>query len=155
MGIMDRIKKTKDETAVDEKSVKPAKKTVKKAAAPKATKAESPKKEEVEKVAKSETAPLVTKATNRVLIRPVVTEKASSAQQGANKYTFIVATWAKKNAIKSEVKAVYGVEPVAVNVINVQGHRVRFGRNLGKRSDFKKAIVTLPPGKTITIHEGV
>src|SRR3989338_2223121 len=129
MGIMDRFKKTKPEQIAAE--TKPTKKTTKKVA-----------------------APIVTKTTNRILIKPVVTEKAASAQSGG-KYTFIVANWAKKATIKTAVKEVYGVEPATVNVVHVQGHRVRFGKNIGQHSDFKKAIVTLPPGKTITIHEGV
>lgn len=124
MGIMDRFRKTKPEQVAAE--TKPAKVP----------------------------APIVTKTTNRILIRPMVTEKAASAQSGG-KYTFIVANWAKKATIKTAVKEVYGVEPVTVNVVHVQGHRVRFGKNLGQHSDFKKAIVTLPPGKTITIHEDV
>lgn len=152
MGIIDRIKKTTktDETA----EAKPVKKAAVKKAAP------------AKKVAKTETAPvvvpadasaapIVTKSTNTVLVRPVVTEKAATAQTSANKYTFIVARWAKKAAVKAAVKEVYGVEPVAVNMINVEGHRMRFAKNTGKRSDFKKAIVTLPAGKTITIHQGV
>jgi large subunit ribosomal protein L23 len=45
--------------------------------------------------------------------------------------------------------------PSDVRIMNVEGKRVRTGRNLGKRRDWKKAIVTLPKGKTIHIHEGV
>jgi large subunit ribosomal protein L23 len=146
MGIMDRFKKSKKTEEVLAEKTKPAKKAV--------AKKEEVKAEIAPAKAETGTAPIVTKMTNRILIRPVVTEKAASAQSG-NKYTFVVAHWAKKATIKSAVKEVYGVEPVAVNVVNVQGHRVRFGQSMGKHSDFKKAIVTLPPGKTITIHEGV
>ncbi len=45
--------------------------------------------------------------------------------------------------------------PLTVNTMNVDGKRVRFGHSNGRRSDFKKAFITLPAGKTITIHEGV
>lgn len=143
MGIMDRIKKTK-------KTVEPVEEVEKKVKKAK-------KEEQTEKVVKAETevAPIITKSTNPVLIRPLVTEKAARAQSGQNKYTFIVALWAGKSAVKTAIKQVYNVEPVAVHIVNVEGHRVRFGKNQGKHSDFKKAIVTLPKGKTITIHEGV
>jgi len=40
-------------------------------------------------------------------------------------------------------------------VANIEGRRVRFGRSMGKRNDYKKAIITLPEGKTIDIHSGV
>ena len=49
----------------------------------------------------------------------------------------------------------YGITPVSVNIQNVRGKRVRFGRVRGKRKDWKKAIVTLPEGKTINVYDGV
>ena len=52
------------------------------------------------------------------------------------------------------VEEIYNVKPTAVHTINVQGKFVSRGRVLGKRGDFKKAIVTLASGQTIT-HEGV
>jgi large subunit ribosomal protein L23 len=57
--------------------------------------------------------------------------------------------------IKRAVKELYGVMPARVTVAHVQGRYVRFGRSMGRRSDYKKAVVTLPKGSTITIHEGV
>jgi large subunit ribosomal protein L23 len=72
-----------------------------------------------------------------------------------NKYSFVVQKDANKNQIMQAVQELYGVKPVSVNMINVDGRRVRFGRSMGRRSDYKKAIVTLPKGKAITIHEGV
>ena len=90
----------------------------------------------------------------RVIVKPLITEK-TAIMQSANKYTFVVAKWAQKTNVKQAIKEMYGVEPIDVNIINAQGHRVRFGRSAGKRSDWKKAVVTLPAGKSITIHEGV
>lgn len=90
----------------------------------------------------------------KVIVRPLVTEK-SAHNESQNKYTFIIARSAKKPQVKQAVKALYGVDALAVNIVNVQGHRLRFGRSFGKRNDYKKAIVTLPVGKSITIHEGV
>ncbi|MCX6779571.1 MAG: 50S ribosomal protein L23 [Candidatus Magasanikbacteria bacterium] len=91
---------------------------------------------------------------NSILVRPVVTEK-SAVKQSENKYTFIVVNGANKGAVRQAVFEVYGVKPLSVNMINVQGKPIRFGNHSGKRSDYKKAVVTLPKGKTIVIHEGV
>lgn len=90
----------------------------------------------------------------RVLIKPLVTEKSAIAEHG-NKYSFMVAKTANKNQIKIAIEEIYGVKPSQVNVANIEGRRVRFGRTMGKRNDYKKAIVTLPEGKTIDIHTGV
>lgn len=90
----------------------------------------------------------------KVLVRPLVTEKSAIAE-GSGKYSFVVAKSASKDQIKSAVAEIYGVKPESVNVSNTQGRQVRFGRTMGRRSDYKKAIVTLPKGKTIDIHAGV
>ena len=90
----------------------------------------------------------------KVLVHPLVTEKSAVAES-LNKYCFIVSGSATKIQVKKAVEEIYGVKPLAVNMANVQGRRVRFGKNMGRRSDFKKATVTLPKGKSISIHEGV
>ena len=92
--------------------------------------------------------------SNRVLLRPLVTEKG--AIMGVqNKYCFIVDKNANKITVKQAVKETYGIMPISVRTINVSGKEKRYGRNVGRRSDYKKAIVALPKGKTITLHEGV
>lgn len=90
----------------------------------------------------------------KIIIKPIVTEK-TAVMESLNKYGFIVARQATKEQIKMAVNELYGIKPIAVNVINVQGKIVRSGRQNGRRPDFKKAFVTLPAGKSITIHEGV
>lgn len=92
--------------------------------------------------------------SSRLMIKPLITEKSAVAQS-LNKYSFIVAADATKTQIKQAVKEIYGVLPQAVNVINMQGKMRRSGRTRGRRSDYKKALVTLPAGKSIIIHEGV
>lgn len=90
----------------------------------------------------------------RVLVKPIITER--SGDLGVyNKYVFEVAVNANKVDISKSIEEVYGVTPTKVNVINKRGKRVRFGRLQGKRKDTKKAIVTLPKGKSINVYEGV
>jgi large subunit ribosomal protein L23 len=89
-----------------------------------------------------------------VVVKPYLSEK-SMMQEAAGVYTFVVRTGASKHAVADAVETLYGVRPTAVRVINVEGKTVRFGRSMGRRADIKKAVVTLPKGKTISIHEGV
>ena len=91
---------------------------------------------------------------HRVLVRPLITEKAANFGV-LNKYAFVVTENANKVEIAKAVLAVYGVKPVNVNVVCVKGKVVTRGRIKGRRSDLKKAIVTLKKGDTIQIYEGV
>jgi large subunit ribosomal protein L23 len=89
-----------------------------------------------------------------VLVKPLVTEKGSIL--GAeNKYLFMVAIDANKIKVAEAVEAAYGVKPTKVNIINIEGKTKNRGRIVGKRKDWKKAIVTLPEGKTIQVYEGI
>ena len=97
---------------------------------------------------------LVVPAVASVLLRPVISEKATLANS-LNQYVFSVSNKANKVEIKKAIKAVYGVMPKAVNVINELGKNVRVGRKFGKRKNTKKAIVTLKKGDSITIYEGI
>lgn len=90
----------------------------------------------------------------KVLVKPLVTEKgAHFATEG--KYLFEVAADTNKVEIKKAIEDVYGIKPTDVNVMNVLGKSKRFGRIKGKRKDWKKAVITLPEGKTINVYEGV
>jgi large subunit ribosomal protein L23 len=91
----------------------------------------------------------------KVIIAPVITEKNAFLQSRYNQYVFKVTPSAKKEQIKQAVKELYGVTPDKIRIINMQGKYVRFGKYLGRRGDFKKALVTLPKGSSITIHESV
>lgn len=90
----------------------------------------------------------------RILIKPLITEKATDLS-AANKYVFMIAPHANKIEVAKAIKAVYGIKPTQVNLINIPGKRVSRGRISGRRSDRRKAIVTLPKGETIKIYEGV
>jgi large subunit ribosomal protein L23 len=89
-----------------------------------------------------------------VLIRPVVTEKTTAMMQD-NKYTFIVPLKANKVEIRQAVETLFKVKVEAVNTIRVEGKVKRMGKNVGKRPDYKKAIVKLAPGERIEFFEGV
>ncbi len=95
-----------------------------------------------------------TKMAYRVLLKPLITEKGTHLA-AKNKYLFLVAGSANKIEIKKAVSAVYNVSPVKVNIINLSGKEVRYGKTSGRTKDKKKAIVTLKPGQTISIYEGV
>lgn len=165
MGLLDRWSKKKQEEVLEkqsapkteEKSVKvektaPAKKTSAKTATKKTTKTAKVATASSEVVAPADKK--IAKIKNSILVRPLVTEK-SAVKQSENKYSFVVVNGANKGAVRQAVFEVYGVKPVSVNMINVQGKPIRFGNHSGKRSDYKKAVVTLPKGKSIVIHEGV
>lgn len=90
----------------------------------------------------------------RFLLRPVISEKTTIAATDG-KYTFEVAASTNKVAIKQAVLEIYGVMPIAVNIINQAGKNVRFGKSFGKTKDIKKAIVTLKKGDSIKLYEGI
>ena len=90
-----------------------------------------------------------------VIIRPVVSEKSYALlDQGV--YTFVVAPDARKIEIRQAVEAIFGVNVVRVNTLNRRGKRKRNRRQqtFGKRSDTKRALVTLASGQSIPIFEG-
>lgn len=90
----------------------------------------------------------------KILLYPQISEKATYLNE-ENKYVFIVSKNAHKKEISQAVKDIYGIKPLSVNTIKVGGKRRRYGRNIGKTSDYKKAIVALPKGETIQIYDGV
>ena len=97
------------------------------------------------------------KAKNKhfdLLLKPVVTEKSTVGVEN-NQITFKVAIDATKPEIKEAVEHVFGVKVNAVNTLRQQGKVKRFRGVVGKRPDYKKAIVTLAEGETIDITTGV
>lgn len=92
--------------------------------------------------------------SHRVIVRPLITEKATHLGK-ENQYAFVVARQANKIAVARAIQALYSVKPSAVNIINSSGKHKRTGRIVGRRKNWKKAIVTLPKGKSIQIYEGV
>ncbi len=84
-----------------------------------------------------------------VLLAPVVSEKSTIAAEESNRFVFKVQKVATKLEIKKAVELMFDVEVDTVQVLNVKGKVKRFGRTLGKRSDWKKAYVKLKPGQDI------
>jgi ribosomal protein L23 len=92
------------------------------------------------------------------LRRPIVTEKSSYQSGDLNQYAFEVHKKATKAQIKEAVEAMFDVNVMRVNVMNVPPKRTRRARSrrlLVRRSSMKKAVVTLAPGQTIDVFEGV
>lgn len=117
--------------------------------------------EKLQKIVKEKSpAPksIVAKTTSthayRTIVRPRISEKAGIAESRGT-YTFVVAGDATKTQIKRSIHELYGVMPSHVATMWMEGKWVRFGYRLGRRTDWKKAIVSLPKGQTIDIHEGV
>ena len=89
-----------------------------------------------------------------ILRRPVITEKSTILQE-EGRYTFEVAPNATKHQIKKAVEEAFNVDVLQVNTMHVRGKRKRFGPRIAQGRSWKKAIVLLSPGDTITIFEGV
>lgn len=152
MAIWDRFKKKKEQeagqTSVAKDLVKP-KKDEKKADSKKG------KKEEKQKdVAAEHVATAASDQAAATILAPIVTEK-SAALSDRGVMVFKVADTANRVQVRNAFRELYNVTPTKVNIINVRGKRVRFGRQRGKRVGMKKAFVTLPKGTRIDIFEGV
>jgi len=92
---------------------------------------------------------------SEVIVRPLLTEKNTRLKETENRVAFEVAPDANKIEIKKAVEEAFKVSVQGVNILNVRGKIKRLGRNMGKRRDWKKAIVTLSEGSTIEFFEGV
>lgn len=96
----------------------------------------------------------VTAAMYDTLVRPVITEKSMLSSE-AGKVTFLVPLSASKDDVKAAVEAIFNVKVNKVNTIRQFGKEKRFKGFLGKRSDYKKALVTLADGQNIDVTTGI
>lgn len=85
----------------------------------------------------------------KVLLGPVVSEKAASAGDESNQVVFKVASDASKLEIKNAIQALFDKKVEQVRVMNVKGKTKRTRHGLGKKSDWKKAYVRLEQGQDI------
>lgn len=89
-----------------------------------------------------------------IISSPIVTEKSTMGSQ-YGQVTFRVPKTATKVQIKSAVEVLFSVKVKGVNTLIQKGKNKRFKGIMGRRSDFKKAIVTLEEGQTIDVGTGI
>jgi large subunit ribosomal protein L23 len=93
-----------------------------------------------------------------VLRRPIITEKSNYQNDKNNQVVFEVANYATKPMIKEAVEVIFNVEVIRVNVSVVPAKKKMSGLSrsmVNRRKEYKKAVVTLAPGDSIDIFEGV
>ncbi len=90
-----------------------------------------------------------------MIIRPVVTEKTTEQKEGDNQITFEVNPKTNRIEVKRAIENIFNVKVETVRTMNVKGKVKRRGRVIGKRKNWKKAIVTLMPGQRIDFFDGV
>jgi len=88
-------------------------------------------------------------------VHPLLTEKMMVLQDERNQYGFVVAKGANKLEIKSAVEKQFSVTVEDVRTMNVMGKLKRQGKHVGRRSSWKKALITLKQGDRIELVEGV
>lgn len=139
-------KKEAAATAADE-APKAAKKPAKEAKT-------SEKKEKKEKSGKLKSSQVSDPSLYDIIVRPIITEKSTAALESST-YLFVVNKTATKPRIKLAVEQIFGVEVRRVNTLTLKGKTKRFRGLNGRRSDVKKAMVTLKQGQTIDFAAGV
>lgn len=90
-----------------------------------------------------------------ILLRPVVTEKTMGLRDTHNQVAFDVHPSANKIQVRRAVEGLFEVKVTGVRVLNVEGKEKRFGARLGRRKNWKKAIVHLAEGQSLDIFEGM
>ena len=90
-----------------------------------------------------------------IILEPVISEQSMDAS-AQKKYAFKVAQDANKTQVRTAVEEIFGVEVAKVNIMNYDGKVKRMGRNVGKTSAYRKAIVTLTDkSKEIEFFQGL
>jgi large subunit ribosomal protein L23 len=84
-----------------------------------------------------------------VLVGPHITEKATMALEQGNRVAFKIATWANKGQVKAAVEKMFKVNVLDVKTTNMKGKEKRFGKTMGRRKNWKKALVRLEEGQSI------
>jgi large subunit ribosomal protein L23 len=89
-----------------------------------------------------------------VIKGPLITEKLDQAREKFRQYSFIVDKKATKVDVARAVESLFKVSVEGVRTNIVRGKVKRVGRNMGKRPNYKKAVVTLKEGDKIELFEG-
>jgi large subunit ribosomal protein L23 len=93
-------------------------------------------------------------ADQDVVRRPLITEKSERGREASQQYAFEVHREATKIQVKTAVEKLFGVHVTAIRTSIARGKNKRVGRSMGRRPNWKKAIVTLKEGETISLFEG-
>lgn len=90
-----------------------------------------------------------------IIKRPLITEKTTLQKEQNNQVTFEVDPKVNRVQIRRAIEVLFPVHVTGVKTLHVSGKKKRRGRILGKRKDWKKAIVSLRPGDRIDFFDGV
>ena len=88
----------------------------------------------------------------KVILAPVVSEKSNLLAEKRNQMTFKVLPDATKAEVKAAVELLFGVQVASVTTVAIKGQVKRFGRTLGRRSNVKKAYVSLAAGQELDLE---
>jgi large subunit ribosomal protein L23 len=95
------------------------------------------------------------KEAHQIIKKPLITEKSTRQKEEGNQIAFVVDPRAGKIQIRQAVEKLFKVKVLSVRTMNVTGKKKRMGKFLGRKSDWKKAIVKLREGDRIEFFEGV
>ncbi len=104
-------------------------------------------------MSKTSSSAAPTERMYQLVVRPLITEKTTKVSESGNWLTFEVLPDATKPEIKTTFERLYGVEVLKVNTLVQKGKKRT--RNLGARSDIKKAFVKLKDGQSVDLSAGV
>jgi len=90
-----------------------------------------------------------------IIKRPIVSEKSTMQREVSNQFSFEVDRKANRVEIKKAIQSLFSVQVDGVRTLQIKGKYKQRGRIIGKRRDWKKAIVTLKPGERIEFFEGI
>lgn len=90
----------------------------------------------------------------QIVVRPLITEKSSTAFQERGEYVFEVHPEATKGQIREALKQLFGVTAVTVRTMQMRRNAVARGKTRGVTPRWKKAIVTLKDGESLAVYEG-
>ena len=90
-----------------------------------------------------------------IIKRQLITEKTSIQKEVSNQGSFEVERKSNRVEIKRSIEKIFNVKVIGLQTMQVKGKKKRRGRIVGRRRDWKKAIVTLGPGERIDFFEGV
>ena len=89
-----------------------------------------------------------------IIISPLVTEKSTLLRETQNQYSFVVRSDVNRSEVKKALEETLSIKVTKVRIINCLGKEKRLNRFIGRRPDWKKAVVTLQEGQKLTIFEG-